>query len=407
MSQRVLFVSPMCLLDRTSGAAISMKALLEQLAAAGMRVSSLTASLFDTRDPYPLETVLGPQAKDPASIGKLLILDSMGVRHGVLRTERTEAPQRITQAEATRLRSILEQELASNPPDVVLSYGSSPFSRRLQAIARAGAKRFCHYLANPDYRDRTHFLAGDYIVCPSEAMAGVYRERLGVSPAVMRSLIPPNFHLPTTEADIPERTARRRAGVIAFLNPTPSKGVQLFARIADMARKQRPDLTFVVTEGRSVPDELAAAGYDLRRFDNVWWLPNQKNMRRLYERASLLLLPSLWFEPSARSAAEAQLSGIPVLATRQGGLPEQLNGGGWLFDPPTSCSPKSYKPASEAEAAPWLETIGRLMDDAALYDSACRTALAAAAPLHIDRTGPAAVRLVQTIAEGRLPPSVG
>jgi hypothetical protein len=37
--------------------------------------------------------------------------------------------------------------------------------------------------------------------------------------------------------------------------------------------------------------------------------------------------PSFWEEAFGRSIVEAQLNGIPVVASRRGGIPEALNGG--------------------------------------------------------------------------------
>jgi glycosyltransferase involved in cell wall biosynthesis len=402
-----MFLSPMCVLDRSSGAAIEIKALLECLAAAGLHGASVCATLFDTPEPFPLKTVLGPRANDADAIGRVLAVELQGVRHRILRTRWTQAPQRMTEGEAAAFLQLAADELADWDPDLVLSYGSSAFSRQLQALVRGAGRRFCQYIANATYRDPGHFKPGDYVICPSAALAALYRDRFRFSAYVLRTLIGPDFHVPTRPDDIPARVAGRRTGLIGFFNPTPPKGVGLVARLIVMAYRERPDMTFVITEGRGSPAELAAAGYDLSRFANVWWLRNQADMRRIYARTAAILMPSLWFEAAGRVAAEAQLSGIPVLATRRGGLPEQLNGGGFLFDPPASCSAETYALAEPAEARPWLETLARLLDDDIFYEEASRAALAAAEAFDRAVSGPKAIRLITDMAAGRIPPSVG
>jgi glycosyltransferase involved in cell wall biosynthesis len=57
--------------------------------------------------------------------------------------------------------------------------------------------------------------------------------------------------------------------------------------------------------------------------------------RRLFEKIDVLAVPSLWHEPFGRVAIEAMAWGIPVIASRRGGLPEIIQPGvnGWLFAP--------------------------------------------------------------------------
>ncbi len=56
-------------------------------------------------------------------------------------------------------------------------------------------------------------------------------------------------------------------------------------------------------------------------------------MRAVYGRCKILLAPSRWEEAYGRVASEAQLSGIPVVASTRGGLPEAVGPGGILLDP--------------------------------------------------------------------------
>jgi glycosyltransferase involved in cell wall biosynthesis len=64
---------------------------------------------------------------------------------------------------------------------------------------------------------------------------------------------------------------------------------------------------------------------------NVTLHPPTRDMRPLYARARLLLAPSQWEEAWGRVATEAQVSGIPVLASNRGGLPEAVGNGGILL----------------------------------------------------------------------------
>ncbi len=78
--------------------------------------------------------------------------------------------------------------------------------------------------------------------------------------------------------------------------------------------------------------------------------------------------------------AEAQLGGIPVLASSHAGIPEQLNGGGFQFDIPHRCRADYAAVPTEAEVRPWLDTLRWLIDDEVAYRDASARALAAAEP---------------------------
>jgi glycosyltransferase involved in cell wall biosynthesis len=66
-------------------------------------------------------------------------------------------------------------------------------------------------------------------------------------------------------------------------------------------------------------------------------------MREVYRETALLLAPSQWNEAFGRVLLEAQVSGIPVVASRVGGIPEALHSGAILLPP-------SESPARWAEA---------------------------------------------------------
>jgi glycosyltransferase involved in cell wall biosynthesis len=83
---------------------------------------------------------------------------------------------------------------------------------------------------------------------------------------------------------------------------------------------------------------------------NVEWGARVADMREVYGRARFVLAPSAWEEPWGRIATEAQVSGIPVLASDRGGLPEAVGPGGILLDP-------------EGPFDRWIEALSALWDD--------------------------------------------
>jgi glycosyltransferase involved in cell wall biosynthesis len=390
----VLFVSPMCLLDSRSGAAQSVRSWLELLAAAGWSCEALTLSVFDGPDEYPRERLLGSEAA-ARNHGKLLRIAVNGVRHSIFYTRSTVGPN-ITREERTRFMETATVLMGQAKPQVAVSYGSSDYTRRLQDLARRRCRHFVFYLANAEFRDQTLFAAGDLVVCPSGFLAGHYRKTLGIDPQVIRPVIQSDKFFDGKEK-ISSHPALRRAGCVTYVNPQPDKGLTLFWRLVHMARMERPEITFLAVEGRVSRDRLRRIGADLGAMSNVWWLPNQSDMRRIYQRTSMLLFPSFVAEAAGRVIAEAQLSGIPVLAANRGGIPEQLNGGGFLFDVPGRCIENYRIIPSEAEVRPWLETIGRLMDDEAAYVRAVTAAEAAAGPFLPERRREAVLRFFEPL----------
>lgn len=93
------------------------------------------------------------------------------------------------------------------------------------------------------------------------------------------------------------KRVRQRGLVIAGGGPLESYVIQ--------AAKSDPTIQFV---GRLTPDDLA----------------------RAYSGASVAIVPSLWDEPFGRAAIEAFAFGLPVIATRGGGLRDIVDDGvGW------------------------------------------------------------------------------
>jgi glycosyltransferase involved in cell wall biosynthesis len=78
-------------------------------------------------------------------------------------------------------------------------------------------------------------------------------------------------------------------------------------------------------------------------------------MKTVYGRTKILLAPSLWEEAWGRVASEAHCSGIPVVGTRRGGLPEAIGEGGIVLD-------------YEAPIEDWVSAIRRLWSDEAEYE---------------------------------------
>jgi len=158
------------------------------------------------------------------------------------------------------------------------------------------------------------------------------------------------------------RTENNARDAILFVNPVPEKGVYAVMELARLLPHRR----FLVVESWTVNAEWLAYLQKMT-LPNITWIKPQPDMRPLYHQARLLLAPSVWEEGWCRVVSEAQVSGIPTLTTRRGGLPESVGSGGILFD-------------LEAQAPAWAAAIEALFNDPGYYQS-----LSAAARSHAAR----------------------
>lgn len=135
--------------------------------------------------------------------------------------------------------------------------------------------------------------------------------------------------LPITITAGPERDRRCPGDYVAFTGRMKGeKGVDVL--LAAAARL--PDVPFRLCGDGPMLDQLMARGPANARFVNR--LP-QEEIAAFYQGARFLVVPSLWFEGCPAVILEAMSHGMPVIASRIGGLPEFVEDGvtGLLFEP--------------------------------------------------------------------------
>jgi glycosyltransferase involved in cell wall biosynthesis len=186
-------------------------------------------------------------------------------------------------------------------------------------------------------------------VANSAFTAQRYREAFGIAAEPIPPLIRPERFITTTSRQF-----------VTFINPVPLKGSEIAFALA----ARRPDLPFLFVAGWPVtPAEEAARQARARRLPNITWQASVQDMRPVYARTRLLLAPSLWEEAWGRVVSEAQISGIPALASRRGGLPEAVGPGGMLVP-------------HDAPVEEWAAALGAMLDDPARYAAVSAAALA-------------------------------
>src|SRR5437764_2831016 len=185
-------------------------------------------------------------------------------------------------------------------------------------------------------------------VANSHFTADKYRNAFGVDPTVIYPII-----LASDYKTIPTRE------VITFINPISAKGLDIAVEIA----RRCPDLPFQFVEAWPLKaEQRRELASKLAGRHNVTLRPPQREMKEIYGKSKILLAPSVWEEAYGRVATEAQLSGIPVIGSARGGLPEAVGPGGLLIDP-------------EGPIEAWVAAIRRLWEDVPYYAELASKAL--------------------------------
>lgn len=373
---RLLLCTEHCILDSASGAALSALEALSPLAQRDWDISVLCGPLMDGQARPPT----GQHVQTLRPDHDLLTVHAssvLGLPVRVVRTG-TDLPPSDTPALVPALAHLLDHTLRTRRPDLLLTYGGGVMGRTVLKLARAHAIPTAFWLRNPYYQRKDLFedVTADCIV-PSMFAARHYREGLGLQcdllyPAIRRDRV----HCPV-----------RRPRYLTYVSPLPEKGVFFFARVISELARRRPDIEVLIVEGRGSLDWFARTGLDVLSQPSVRTLPRTDDPREFLAVTRVLAMPSVWPETFGRTAVEALINAIPVVASDRGGLPEIFaspsDSGGLLL--PIASRITHDKPilATVGEASHWVHTIERLWDEDDFYHR-----LSAAGPASAARFDP-------------------
>ena len=157
-------------------------------------------------------------------------------------------------------------------------------------------------------------------VCVSHAVAGSLRQ-LGIDEAKIRVI-----HNGITDAvstkPVPPDNAVFRIGIVGQVGAWKGHG-DLFEAFAVVHQKHARSELHVFGKGdANYRGELERKSIALGIAKSVKWHDFVRDRRYIYSNLDLCVVPSRSEEPFGLSAVEAGFSGLPVIATRRGGLPE-------------------------------------------------------------------------------------
>ena len=148
--------------------------------------------------------------------------------------------------------------------------------------------------------------------------------------------------------------AGRRVGFVGRLERV--KGCEAFVRAAALLAADHPDVRFVIAGTGSRARALRALAAELGMAGRVEFVGYVESVGPLLAALDVLVVPSL-SEASGLAAMEALALGVPVVASRVGGLPEVVaDGGTGLLVPP-------------GDVAAIAGAVTRLLDDPAMARS--------------------------------------
>jgi glycosyltransferase involved in cell wall biosynthesis len=285
--------------------------------------------------------------------------------------------------EASRIGTALESAVGELNPDWVLISSEDVSHTLIRAAWKCAAGRVIYVAHTPQF-----FPFGPESWAPDRTAAALVKQcaaiitiSVGVSVYVREHLAadsvvvhPPVYGQPP----YPDLADFNRRAVL-MVNPCDVKGLPIFLALA----ARMPEVPF-----------LALAGWGTNRRDREA-MARQPNVRVLepvariedaLSQASVVLVPSLWFEGFGLAATEAMLRGLPVLAADHGGLREAMTGTGGLvpvaplpgYEPhfDDRFLPRAIVPPQPIDA--WDQALRPLLTDRVAYERHARACRASA-----------------------------
>jgi glycosyltransferase involved in cell wall biosynthesis len=186
-----------------------------------------------------------------------------------------------------------------------------------------------------NFLDKITLPLADYVVSNSEAGKHILIEREHVKgnkiEVIYNGIMEPEMHR-TKKRD----GEKKIVGFVGYM--TKQKGVDILLEAAHMLGKGLPNIEFVLVGDGSQRKYLEKLAKKLEMGNTVRFMGHRKRPTEQMKEFDVLAVPSLW-EGVPNVILEAMMYGIPVVASRVGGVPEVIEEGvtGFLVKPRDAC----------------------------------------------------------------------
>jgi glycosyltransferase involved in cell wall biosynthesis len=387
---RFLLINNHCISDPTAGVTHSLRTIVEWLADAGHECRILTTARFESRVTFTIGEHLAAHGVDPSLLAatpapgrtrgkretnRPVVHYTVGDVPVTLLLTRHNDELRPDRFEAAQYLRLVDQLLDEFRPDQLIACNGHAMILDAMARARGRGVTTAFAVRGYGYYDARYFADVDHAFTCSEFLTELYRDKVG--------LVSTPLEPPLEWSSVVAPTESR--AFVTFVNPSPHKGLLLFARLADMLGARRPDVPILVVQsGHSAGSLNAIPGVDFAKYPQIMAAPPVPTPSDYFALTRILVVPSVWEEPFGRVAAEAMINGIPALVSDRGSLPSVVRGdfsaggGGRVLPVPAWMTPKTTKLPTEDEIAPWYDAVCALWDDTVLYQAVAERARAIA-----------------------------
>ena len=286
--------------------------------------------------------------------------------------KRSGRPWQISKAEAARILAVIERE---NCALLHVFFGNVavhllPLLRRcpVPVIVSFHGSDVAGSMASASYSEAVAELFGLAKVVPCRSEQLISRVvRLGcpeTKTRLMRTLLP---DLPFVERDAPIDKAWQ---IVQAARLVPKKGLSTALRAFAAFGRQYPEATFIIAGDGPMEGELRELSADLGIGQRVRFAGflSQSALQRLFLTSHIFLHPSETaggdVEGIPNAMLEAMASGLPVVATRHGGIPEVIEHG------------RNGLLCAEGDSEAVTAALLRLASDAVLYRTLAQQASA-------------------------------
>lgn len=255
--------------------------------------------------------------------------------------------------------------------DMFMSYGQEGIINTLRHEAKMRGI-VTAYALHTAFDNEFSFIDCDFMFTPSEATAKLYRKSCGIDVKVVGQFIDKQTILATNRAQ------SENVKYVTFINPLPLKGLAIFVKLHEVFSLKHPEIPFLVI---NVRNDFSTALKLLHLRHRVPYTPcsrkievaaHRQDPRFIYDISRVIVAPSLCQETWGLVATEAIMNGIPVLASKNGGLPEAVREGGILLDVPKRTQKDYNFVPSDKEIAPWVNALERCLNED--WTEACQKA---------------------------------